>query len=392
MRSLRNNLRGLVLALATLLAMGSIAAADDTPAAPEPSGLPFAGFGQEPGSYLGIDPQDITQDRITQLKLKEDRGVEVMMVDQDAPAGKAGIKEHDVILEFNHVPVQSVAQLRRMLQETPPGRTVEIGLSRDGQPQTVQVTLANKIKTIEAWQGPERSMLQMPVDPVVVMPDIPNFDIFKNLTCGLSVESLSPQLGNYFGVKSGHGILVRSVEKGSAADTAGFKAGDVITQVGNEPVSNSGDLMMALRHYQSRSAKITVMREHRQRWLELKVPANSQGWPTGTVLSPEMERKLHDTLQRLSDQQIAMGDLQKKLHDEITSKGNEQALARAEQALAQRSVQQALAQLPKQEAQLRAMEERIQALAASQAEQHAMENAQRALQQLQQKLNQLNVH
>ena len=55
------------------------------------------------GAYLGIDTQDITSDRVAPLKLKEERGVEVIMVDQDAPAGKAGIKEHDVILELRHI-------------------------------------------------------------------------------------------------------------------------------------------------------------------------------------------------------------------------------------------------------------------------------------------------
>src|SRR5215468_1845259 len=84
------------------------------------------------GSYLGIGTQDITSDRVGALKLKEERGVEVTMVDQDAPADKAGIKEHDVILEFNGAKVEGCEQLRRLIHETPAGRTVPIGLSRDG--------------------------------------------------------------------------------------------------------------------------------------------------------------------------------------------------------------------------------------------------------------------
>ncbi|HKD66881.1 MAG TPA: PDZ domain-containing protein, partial [Candidatus Binataceae bacterium] len=52
-------------------------------------------------SYLGVDIRDVTAERVGPLKLKEERGVEVTMVDQDAPAGKAGLKEHDVILDFN---------------------------------------------------------------------------------------------------------------------------------------------------------------------------------------------------------------------------------------------------------------------------------------------------
>ena len=59
--------------------------------------------------------------------------MEVTLVDQDAPAGKAGIKEHDVILTVNGSGVESVEQLRRMIHEIPPGRVVTLGISRDGQ-------------------------------------------------------------------------------------------------------------------------------------------------------------------------------------------------------------------------------------------------------------------
>src|SRR5579872_4889009 len=62
------------------------------------------------GSYLGVDTRDITADRLSDLKLKEEHGVEVTLVDQDAPAGKAGLKEHDVILSINGSQVESVEQ------------------------------------------------------------------------------------------------------------------------------------------------------------------------------------------------------------------------------------------------------------------------------------------
>src|SRR5215468_7906114 len=81
---------------------------------PSPSNYMWDNFGEEGGSYLGIDTQDVTSQRVAALKLKEERGVEVLTVDQDAPAGKAGVKEHDVILEFNGEKVQGVEQLRRM--------------------------------------------------------------------------------------------------------------------------------------------------------------------------------------------------------------------------------------------------------------------------------------
>src|SRR5579863_10362256 len=84
-------------------------------------------FSSEEGgtsSYLGVDIADVTAERLGALKLKEEKGVEVTMVDQDAPAGKAGLKEHDLILTMNGNTVESGAQLRRMIHEMPPGRVV----------------------------------------------------------------------------------------------------------------------------------------------------------------------------------------------------------------------------------------------------------------------------
>src|SRR5580704_4626773 len=73
-------------------------------------------------SYLGVSILDITSDRLGALKLKEEHGVEVTMVDQDAPADKAGIKVHDVILTMNGTAVESKTQLQRMIHETPATR------------------------------------------------------------------------------------------------------------------------------------------------------------------------------------------------------------------------------------------------------------------------------
>src|SRR5271169_6028573 len=113
----------------------------------DPPAQPWAVYSSEDSgtsSYLGVDIADVTTERLSALKLKEEKGVEVTMVDQDAPAGKAGIKEHDVILTMNGTSIESGAQLRRMIREMPPGRVVTFGLSRDGQPVTLKVQLADK--------------------------------------------------------------------------------------------------------------------------------------------------------------------------------------------------------------------------------------------------------
>src|SRR6476660_1702389 len=130
-------------------------AAPSVLAQPGPQPMVFYGEGPWGGSYLGVDTQDVSADRIGQLHLKEEHGVEVTTVDQDAPAGKAGIKEHDVILSVNGTAVESVEQLRRMIHEIPPGRMVTLGISRNGQPLTFKAQLADRKKTFAMGPNPK---------------------------------------------------------------------------------------------------------------------------------------------------------------------------------------------------------------------------------------------
>ena len=93
------------------------------------------------GTYLGVGVADVDGDRARTLKLKEPRGAEVTMVNEDTPAAKAGIRVGDVILEYNGQPVQGTQELQRLVRETPAGRQVKIGLWRNGAPVTLNVTV-----------------------------------------------------------------------------------------------------------------------------------------------------------------------------------------------------------------------------------------------------------
>ena len=237
------------------------------------------------GSYLGVDTRDVTSDRLGDLKLKEEHGVEVTMVDQDAPAGKAGIKEHDVILSLNGTAVESVEQLRRMIREVPPGRPVTVGLSRAGEPITLKVQLADRKKAFAfSTHGDKDFKFAMPPVPAMPMlPATPDMDlpvqvvvVHSALRSGLMVENLTAQLGDFFGVKNAQGVLVRSVEKGSRAEKAGFRAGDVIVKVNGQSVNDSGDFSHALRARSDNNASVTVIRDKKEQTLTLSLPDRRQ--------------------------------------------------------------------------------------------------------------------
>ncbi len=235
------------------------------------------GYGSEEGgsggsAYLGVDIADVSPERLGELKLKEEHGAEITMVDSDAPAGKAGLQVHDVIVSLNGTAVESTAQLRRMIKETPAGRVVNIGISRDGQPITIKLQLADRHKS---WDP--NVHIEIPEMPK--MPAMPDFDVpvsvvivHSSLRSGLMVENLTPQLGEFFGVKGGNGVLVRSVEKGSRGDKSGFRAGDIVVKVNSQPVHDTSDFTHALRSSPGRVIAITVIREKKEQNLNLTLP------------------------------------------------------------------------------------------------------------------------
>src|ERR1700678_4551136 len=240
----------------------------------QPYGIPSDESGSS--SYLGVDIMDITSDQLGALKLKEEKGVEVTMVDQDAPAGKAGIKEHDVILSMNGTTIESEVQLKRMIRETPPGRVVTFGISRDGQPVTIKVQLADRRKQY-AWVGPKMKDFHVEIPSININPDIeiPQINVVvvrSSARSGLMVENITAQLGEFFGVKDGNGVLVRAVEKGSRGEKAGFRAGDVVVKVNNQPVHDTSDFTHALHSRDSGTVSVGVIRDKREQKLNLELP------------------------------------------------------------------------------------------------------------------------
>jgi len=265
----------------------------ETPATPSPAPQArtkavWVGAGGS-GSYLGVDVQDVTKERLAELKLKEERGVEVNMVDQDAPAGKAGLKEHDVILEFNGTKLESVEQLRRLIRETPAGRSVALGISRDGQPMTLNATLAERKKHYNfSFAVPRTPKAPKPPKPPK-MPEMREFSfvLAGSSRSGLLVENLTPQLGEFFGVKDGAGVLVRSVEKGSPAEAAGFKAGDIIIRVENEKVADRGDWRSTMRTRRTGKVSIGIIRDKREQTLSLTMPEAKEQSSVWRMFDPE---------------------------------------------------------------------------------------------------------
>lgn len=297
-------------------------------------------------SYLGVDISDLTPERVSALKLKDENGVEITMVDQDAPAGKAGLKEHDVILTMNGAPVDSAAQLRRMIHETPAGRIVAFGISRDGSPMTIKVELANRRDEFAHMHSGEMHIEIPPIPPIPPMPDIeiPNINVVvvnTSMRSGLSIENITPQLCEFFGVKDGKGVLIRSVEKGSRADKAGFRAGDVIVRVNGQSVRDTSDFSNAMRSGKS-TVTFSIVRDKREQNINLTLPEHRNsgemieesidGQPFLNADSYLQVTKMREQVARLRPEMELSSRQMRKASEEMSRKLCQQSQEIAEQA------------------------------------------------------------
>jgi len=214
----------------------------------------FVNSQDDGGGWLGIEIGEVTQDKAKDLKLSSARGVVVMDIEPDSPAVKAGLKENDVITQYDGQTVEGTVQFRRLVRETPSGRTVALIISRNGSVQNISVELGDRSSFFEKKMngkmrdfGNAYAFTEPNFDFHFDGPDMGSAFDMRTPLLGISAEDLSGQLGAYFGAPDGAGILVREVRSGTPAEKAGLQAGDVIIKMDGKQVRSLGELREQLR-------------------------------------------------------------------------------------------------------------------------------------------------
>lgn len=188
------------------------------------------------GSTIGIEVDDVAaNDAIGE-------GAFVNAVRDGSPAEAAGFAEGDVVVGFDGERVRGVRQLTRLVRETPAGRTVPATVLRDGGRVELQVTPEVSAPPTPHMPGRLSSRGLDSYDGRNFTFDVPGLPGRPRL--GVTVQRLSSQLADYFGVAEG--LLVSNVDEGSVAAEAGVMAGDVITALDGRAVDSSSSLRRRL--------------------------------------------------------------------------------------------------------------------------------------------------
>lgn len=197
--------------------------------------------------YLGTTVQKITPEIADSLGLKQNAGALVADVVKGGPAEKAGLKAGDIIVEFDRKEIKDSSDLPAAVARVAPGTAVQLKIAREGKQISLPITVGEmKDSEVVASVGQESEM-------------------------GLTVQPITPDIAQSLGLERAEGLVVASVKPGSAADEAGLRSGDVITQVNRRPVKNLADYNREiLRNEKSKSVLFLVRRGESSVFLALK--------------------------------------------------------------------------------------------------------------------------
>ncbi len=229
--------------------------------------LTVTGFAKKDNAergWLGVYTQSVTYDVAKAWDLDLKYGALVNDVIGDSPADKAGLKEGDVIVSLNGEKVTDADDLTDLIAETKPGDKASVGIVRDGEDQTIEVTLGEPKDEDFIWSG-NWSKGDHDYGSWTVKRE-------KSPYIGVMLDNLTDQLGKYFGAADGEGALITEVVEDSPAEKAGLAAGDVIVKIDDEKVEDAGDVSdMIQDHSKGDKVAVTVLRDHKQKNIEVEV-------------------------------------------------------------------------------------------------------------------------
>jgi serine protease Do len=193
--------------------------------------------------YLGILPQELTPELAESMDAVGTKGILVGDVLAGTPAEKGGLQTGDIITELDGKSVTDVNDFRIRVADQKVGETIHLDVMRDGKKKSLAIVLEERPDTVVASApggGPKE-------------------------WAGLTVDDVdSARAQRLPNLRGEEGVLVVGVEPGSAADDAGIQAGDIIKELGNMEIADTGDYAAAVQKYQDKKAVAILLKRGNQ--------------------------------------------------------------------------------------------------------------------------------
>ncbi len=246
-------------------------------------------------SYMGVQAQEITKENFSKFGLSTVRGVGIEKVVENSPAAQAGLQTNDVIVRFEGEEVTSVLKLTRLISEVAPDHIAKVTILRNGTEREINVTLGKseipqfqnggfRFEDLPTLSGtpdfPRTPMPQTRVLPPTAGDNESNVFIWRggaNRQIGVGTAPLTKQLGDYFGIAEGRGLLINNVRENSPAAKAGLKAGDVIVEIEGKEVKGMTDLIRALNEKKEGDVSLTVIRDRNRQTVRVTPEISKDG-------------------------------------------------------------------------------------------------------------------
>jgi len=208
-------------------------------------------FGETRRGWLGVRIQDLSAEIAESMSLASTRGALVTDV-MAGPAREAGILSGDVILTFDGRTITNTRDLVRRVGSAAVGRAVEVVVFRDGAEQTVTVTLGRREDAEGTASAARPGGDDDDKDDEAMAPMF-----------GMSLSDLTDELRAEYALPArATGIVVTAVVPDSEGARRGFRTGDVIEVVDQEPVANVADFTarVAAAREAGRSSVLVLLR------------------------------------------------------------------------------------------------------------------------------------
>jgi serine protease Do len=198
--------------------------------------------------WLGVSIQEVTSDLAEEFGVKDLKGALVSGVMKGSPAEKAGIKQGDVILQYNGKVVEDTGHLRNMVSQTPIGTRVKAKLLRQKKEVEVEVVIAELPKKMAEASSRNTDESEDKEEE-------------NSALSGLVVRELTPDLAGRLGIDENEkGVVVVKVDPDSKVFEAGIRPGDVILQINQKDIGTIEDYKKAASKIRSKERVLLLIR------------------------------------------------------------------------------------------------------------------------------------